>query len=237
MPVLPLTWTGTLVATGVYRKDFEMEWDARHAAPKRGGSPWTDDDHELLIHLVQEDERPPELASRLERSEQSVLQRLRRLLPLEHRGCPVDRLYPAAQSAFADSNYDWKKTVLLSPAPRPVTMGPTIERHGVEGLEDHDLTTIAFALAQTGGARCAEVLERVSVEVPTRRGVFNDIVRLAGKWLQRHHIPVAEAGPLRAAAADWILASDGWRDAHEPEYPLSGPPWADAWSMGSDYPF
>ena len=117
----------------------------------RSGEPWTDDDYEELLRLYREGTDLAELSRRLGRSQAVVQARAKRLLPLDQRGVPSDRVLPQLRRNLLQvDDYDWQTHLAATPPPRPVVnhVHPPAVRTGIEGLQDHELLAMALALAQ-----------------------------------------------------------------------------------------
>ena len=138
------------------------------SAPARAGRPWTDDETERLVALVREGAEIDSLAKRAERGSTSVLNRLRRMLPLEHRSCPQDMVVSALRDHLREPGYDWRATMLLTPPPRPVVRPPEVVRTGVAGLPDTDLVGVAHSVLLDDRASVAGLRERLVEEVKER---------------------------------------------------------------------
>lgn len=180
------------------------------AQASRYGQPWTDEDYEGLISAVRSGLDEQQIAKALGRPSSTVLGRIRKLLPVEVRQCPYDRVLPAARDAFEAEGYDWRVTILHSPPPRPIVTPAPIVRHGVAGLSADELGTIAFSLASTGGTRCAELLERVCAEMHSESDSQNIARDLAAQWLRRSGAPIGWGEYATQAAHDWLSSADGW---------------------------
>ncbi len=114
--------------------------------PRRRGEPWTTEDYELLVTRCREGASAAELAEALERNEKPVLQRAKRLLPIDQRGMPEDAILPHLHRLLVeDDDYDWAHHLAATPPPRPVVnhLPPPEVRRGIPGLEDWELLTIA----------------------------------------------------------------------------------------------
>lgn len=80
--------------------------------PARAGLAWDDEDHETLVRLAKERADLSAMAAAVQRGESATWQRLRLLLPVEHRKCPRDRIVPALHEAVQQPNYDWRTVIL-----------------------------------------------------------------------------------------------------------------------------
>ncbi|MFX0538334.1 hypothetical protein ACQBAT_11595 [Ornithinimicrobium sp. Y1847] len=121
------------------------------SAPTRSGEPWTDDDYELLLRLCGEGADLARVAAELRRTTAAVMSRAKRLLPLDQRGAPGDRvLTHLGELVTAEEDYDWRAHLAATPPPRPVinhVIPPEI-KEGIPGLERHELLAMGAALAQ-----------------------------------------------------------------------------------------
>ncbi|WP_167131469.1 hypothetical protein [Paramicrobacterium chengjingii] len=184
----------------------------------RYGEPWNDSDYEALISAVRSGFEQQHIADEIGRPRSTILTRVRKLLPVDVRGCPSDRVLPAARDAFSSDDYDWRVTILQSPPPAPIVTPPPVVRHGVAGLSADDLGTIAFSLALTGGTTCAELLERVCAEFPKTPGSRRVAESLAIQWLRRSGTVLDGYEQAVQAACEWLAAADGWSWTYERRY-------------------
>lgn len=177
----------------------------------RAGELWEDHDYEGLIAGVRGRQPVDSIAHDLGRSVNAVRARLRYLLPVEVRACPADRVYAAAEQAFADEAYDWRKTILESPPPAPVVRPAPIERRGFAGLDAEELGIVAFALAQVGGSDCADALSRVCEALEEQPLSLDIAVGHAGRWLRRRGHLLDCPYDVDLAGYNWLANADGWR--------------------------
>ncbi|WP_166998148.1 hypothetical protein [Paramicrobacterium fandaimingii] len=209
---------------------FPQQQVSRHQG-SRHGEPWNDDDYEALISEVREGSDDQRIAAAIGRARGTILTRVRKLLPVDMRRCPADRVLPAARVEFARDDYDWRVTILQSPPPAPIVTPPAIVRHGIAGLSADDLGTIAFSLALTGGTQCAELLARVCAELPTAPGSRRIAEDLAIQWLRRSGALLHGDEHAVHAANDWLASADGWsreyarRYSWEPDTAWDPEPW------------
>ena len=94
-----------------------------------------------------------ELAVALQRREKSVVQRAKRLLPLEERGAPEDRVIPHLHSLLSQNDcYDWASHLAATPPPRPVIthLLPPEVRRGIPGLSREELLAVAGLIIRVG---------------------------------------------------------------------------------------
>ncbi|WP_036963823.1 hypothetical protein [Promicromonospora kroppenstedtii] len=150
--------------------------------PDRTGRPWTDEETARIVAQVRDGADERTVTARARRSSGSVVSRLRRMLPLEHRSCPVDMVVPALRDHLRDPDYDWRAAMLLTPPPRPVVRPPEIVRTGVAGLADDDLVGIAHSVLLDDRAATADLRERLVGEV-RERGLGRDVVATHESYL------------------------------------------------------
>lgn len=161
-----------------------------HQGPVRSGRPWTDEETTRMVALVRDGSDTDAIAAQLRRGVTSAMNRLRRMLPLEHRSCPSDMVVSALRDHLGDPDYDWRATMLLRPAPRPVVRPPEIVRSGVAGLVDDDLVEIAHSVLLDDRATTAALRERLVEEV-RQRGIASDVVGSHEKYLTGLREPTA----------------------------------------------
>lgn len=177
--------------------------------PARNGQPYTDEELERMVAMTRDGRTAEDLAAATERRTTGIVQRLRRMLPLEYRSCPPDRVVPALREVLADSTYDWRRAMLLSPPPRPVIKPADVVRSGVAGLDDRELVTIAYLLIASGRPRDVELLRIVGREV-RRRWLIPELVELRTRRIIHEGICIPRELSLREAAELWVFQSDGW---------------------------
>src|SRR5699024_8049127 len=149
--------------------------------PQRSGEPWTDDDYQILLQGCRAGLELSELSQRLQRSPNPVRERAKRMLPLDQRGVPGDRvLVQLRTNLLADPDYDWAHHLAATPPPRPIVnhVLPTPNYAGIPGLKDEELLVVAEALAQQRRPRTPDdhVGRALSREV-AQRGLSNDLRR------------------------------------------------------------
>ncbi|MFD7309746.1 hypothetical protein [Promicromonospora sp. NPDC059942] len=157
--------------------------------PDRTGRPWTDEETVRIVALVRDGADGHTVIARSRRSGPSVVSRMRRMLPLEHRSCPTDMVVPALRGHLRDPDYDWRATMLLTPPPRPVVRSPDIVRTGVAGLADGDLVGIAHSVLLDDRAATAGLRERLVAEV-RERGLGREVVAAHETYLTTLREPV-----------------------------------------------
>lgn len=140
--------------------------------PRRSGQPWTTEDYETLVDRCRAGASLAELASVLERRESAVLPRAKRLLPLEQRGVPPDRVLPHLHRLLTeDLDYDWAHHLAATPPPRPVINylpAPQVCR-GIPGLSDEELLAVAGLAVRLGVDAAADDLRpALSSEIEMR---------------------------------------------------------------------
>lgn len=178
----------------------------RAANPKRSGKLWEPLDYELLVEGVREGLDVPALAERVGRPENSVWQRLRRLVPVPQRGCLTDQLLPVLRTALADPAYDWQAEMRLTPPPAPIVHREVI-RTGIEGLTDADAVTVAYALLASGGEEEAGVLARLIPRLEADR-LVEDLIELRAQRAVRAS-PYSIAGDAAWAHASYWVRGRG----------------------------
>lgn len=132
----------------------------RRTAP-RSGEPWTDEDYRTLMQLCREDQSLEAICDTLERTPGAVQARARKLLPLEERAVPTERiLRQLAKNLAADEDYDWEHHLAATPPPRPVVqhVPPPVTLRGIGGLDDDELLLMAASLTLVGATEGNERL-------------------------------------------------------------------------------
>lgn len=180
--------------------------------PARSGEPWTDEDYEQLVALIRDGADHDEIATGLQRPLSTVGMRTRRLLPVEERRCPSDRVLPAARRHLSDPAYDWHHVMLLSEPPRPAApLPPPVVRGGVPGLDDDDLVTTAYGLLCAFRESRRPVVREVAQEVG-RRGLEQDLIgRRADHLLHRMGETVTSYTEAHDLARRWVLDAPAWK--------------------------
>lgn len=182
------------------------------APPARSGEPWTDEDYERLVALIRDGADHDDIATGLQRPVPTVGTRTRRLLPVEERRCPPDRVLPAARRHLSDPEYDWRRVMLLSEPPRPsAPLPPPVVRGGVPGLDDDDLVTTAYGLLCAFRESSRPVVREVAQEVD-RRGLEQDLIgRRADHLLHRMGETVTSYAEAHDLARRWVLDAPAWK--------------------------
>lgn len=169
--------------------------------PPRSGEPWTDDDYEQLLDLCREGLTLPAAALRLGRSEAAVRGRAMKLLPVDERGTPQDRVLVQLRTHLEDEDeYDWRKHLAATPPPRPVInhVHPPAVLSGIEGLQDDELLAMASALAVLRAPAeevsylaeaCAHEVTRRKLQGDLRSGMAHDASWRAEDFLARARYP------------------------------------------------
>lgn len=218
------TWSITPLDEELRGADVEARSRRPHSAPPpRSGQPWTDVEYEQILAAARDGVTDiDEVASRIGRGPHPTLAKARRLLPVSERAAPVDRVLVLLRTHQEDPGYDWRRTTLEEPPPRPVIAPPALS--GLSGLQPDDLVTIAHALASSMSVADQDVLARVGAEVQ-RRGL-------------RYELVEHRAGRLyRQTAITWEQAldeADSWLRRSLPGTAL--PQWdagSYGWSVGS----
>lgn len=144
----------------------------REPRPARSGEPWSTDDYETLVGRCRAGASLAELAAALERSESAVVARAKRLLPVDQRGAPEDRVIPHLHQLLQeDDDYDWGHHLAATPPPRPVIThlhAPQVCR-GIPGLSDRELLAVAgLAFWQGGDPRAKDLRIMLVSELDAR---------------------------------------------------------------------
>lgn len=183
--------------------------------PARAGLPWDDDDHETLVRFAKERADLATIARAVQRGESATWQRLRLLLPVEHRKCPRDRIVPALHDAVQQPGYDWRAVILQTPPPPPVH---EIVRTGLDGLADDDLAQLAHVVALCRESEVDDLKIRLARRVDAR-GLRHLFVRLHVEHLVLRGMTGRAQQELWPAAREWfdsLLAEKGERLWFEP---------------------
>ena len=173
----------------------------RDGRPARSGQPWTEEDHAQLLELVVDGLDVPAIAQRAGRTPSVVLPRLRRMLPVDERGCPDHLVLPRLRELHQQEDYDWRRTMLKDTPRAPVVRPPAVHRAGLEGLEDEDLVEVADALVRTA-ARDGDLLERVRRQVVDRH--------LADRLVGRRVRDLVRATPTYHHEEEFRMAAEQW---------------------------
>ena len=173
----------------------------RDGRPGRTGLTWTEEHLGELATLAAAGHDLDGIADEAGRSRQAVLARLRRMLPVDERGCPEALVLPRLRELLQDG-HDWRRTMLTDTPPRPVHRPPAVHRAGVAGLEDDDLVELADALVRTQ-ARDVDLLERVRQQVVDRR-LGDRLVRRRVRELVRATPTYHHEEEFRMAAEQWV---------------------------------
>jgi hypothetical protein len=187
----------------------------------RSGQPWTEEENEQLVALVRSGSDLDAMADQVRRSSTSVVSRLRRMLPLEHRSCPNDRVVIALRGHLLDPGYDWQAIMLLTPPPRPVVRSPEIVRTGLAGLPDDDLVGVAHSVLLDDRSATATLRARLIDEVG-KRGLAREVTRAHETYLTTLREPVG-IGDVREWVDRWSTAIGLIEDRYT--YGWSGGPW------------
>ncbi len=158
--------------------------------PDRTGRPWTDEETARIVAWLRDGADEHTVVARARRSGASVVSRMRRMLPLEHRSCPTDMVVAALRGHLRDPDYDWRATMLLTPPPRPVVRPPDIVRTGVAGLTDADLVVVTHSVLLDDRAATADLRERLIGEVK-ERGLRREVLDSHETYLTTLREPAA----------------------------------------------
>ncbi|WP_129783395.1 hypothetical protein [Promicromonospora panici] len=156
-----------------------------HEKQSRTGTTWTAEENERLVALVRAGKDLDAVADGVQRSSTSVVARLRRMLPLEHRSCPNDRVIIALRGHLRDPAYDWQGQMLLTLPPRPVVNPPAIVHQGLAGLPDDDLVAVAHSVLLDDRVATAGLRERLVGEV-NERHLGHQVGRSHESYLATH---------------------------------------------------
>lgn len=171
---------------------------SRARSAVRSGEPWTDDDYTTLLKMAREGDSDVGIADALQRSPSAVQVRAKRLLPLDQRGVPSERVIQhLGDLAKADDDYPWATHLAATPPPRPVVehVHPPARYAGVEGLEDPELLPIAAAFAwgpmsvrdEDLASRIASMVVARGLSSTLRNMVEEDAYDFVGAFLDRAH--------------------------------------------------
>ena len=153
----------------------------RSVRPPRTGQPWTEEDYGTLVSACRDGLDLAAVAERLGRTELAVLDRARRMLPVDERGLPRDRALTRLQELLGrQEGYDWSAAMRQAPPPPPVEHR-VYRREGLAGLQTAELLAVAEALVLQ--PLCdrrvrEEVLRRVE-----HRGLLDDLEQRLGARL------------------------------------------------------
>ncbi|WP_275003827.1 hypothetical protein [Promicromonospora iranensis] len=163
----------------------EMLEEQPQQRQSRTGTTWTEEENEQVVALVRSGADLDAVADGVRRSSTSVVARLRRMLPLEHRSCPNDRVVLALREHLRDPDYDWQGQMLLTLPPRPVVNPPAIVREGLAGLADDDLVTVAHSVLLDDRVATADLRGRLVAEVK-QRGLADRVGQSHESYLATH---------------------------------------------------
>lgn len=170
--------------------------------PTRAGLAWEDEDHETLVQLAKERADLSAMAVAVQRGESATWQRLRLLLPVEHRKCPRDRIVPALHEAVQQPDYDWRKVILQTPSSPPVQ---EVLRTGLDGLEDDDLVRLTQIVAVWRESDASDLRTRLARCVDERG--------LRYAFVRRHVEHVYRGGMAGRTRDDLVPAVRQWFDS------------------------
>ncbi len=164
-----------------------------------------------------------ELATTLERSEGAVVLRAKRLLPLEERGSPEDRVVPHLHALLTeDADYDWEHHLAATPPPRPIINhlpAPQV-RKGIAGLFDEQLLAVAGLAIRLGVDPLVQDLRHeLSREIESRglgHQLADYVSRDSAAWLE----------DFRRESRYLAYPGDWWAEPELPTYP-EPPPYDD----------
>lgn len=181
--------------------------------PHKSGQPWTDEDYEQMVASVRDGNDVDIVAQTLQRPVTSIGPRLRRLLPVEERRCPGDRVLAAAHRHLSDPAYDWASIMLLSEPPRPIQQPPDVVNRGVAGLSNTELVSCAYALLCLHHDVDPDLLARLSREVHARRLEDRVAARRVEHLLHRSTESAVTRLDADEVAWRWMHDAPGWGSA------------------------
>lgn len=153
----------------------------RSVRPRRSGQPWTEEDYDALAALCGEGLDLAEVAERLGRTELAVLERARRMLPVDERTLPRDRALTRLKELLgADGGYDWSTAMCQAPPPPPV-VHRVYRREGVAGLRTRELLAVAEALVLQ--PLCDGLVRERVLGLVQRRGLVEELEHQVGARL------------------------------------------------------
>lgn len=198
--------------------------------PHRSGEPWTDDDYETLVRLCREGLDLTELSRQLGRSPSPVRDRAKRMLPMDQRGVPGDRvLAQLRKNLLDDPAYDWGHHLAATPPPRPTVnhILPAPRYAGIPGLEDKELLASAEAMAQQHRLDEDEHLTHALAHEVHRRGLAERLRVTAGHHArQRVDAFLDRAAYLYDPTDDWAMPVDDFTAGAETRgWGSDEPPW------------
>lgn len=191
--------------------------------PARSGEPWTEGDYEALVRLCLEGADLAAMAEELQRRDTAVLNRARRMLPLDERGLPADRALVQLRTHLRDDpGYDWAARLTESPPRRPVQYPVhTHQLNGIRGLEDEQLLDVA-ELVVTGPSTRVATHQQV-LDAVVERCLADTLVERIGERLVARAMRDAGLGaPVRSSRSvygPWDLDPDGrpWESYGAPD--------------------
>lgn len=205
------------------------------AAPRRSGEPWTTSDFETIVRVCREREGPTVevIAQEVERSPGAVRAQLKKLLPLDQRGGPID-LVPAQlrRALLADEDYDWQGHLVATPPPAPVVehVHPPAVLTGIRGLGNDELLAMARAMAALAvpdrgtsylPESCAHEVARRGLAAQLEEGAAEDARERARNFLDHGY---QAYGPTDCWARGRPHPLPTWGEAPGEEPAWGGPP-------------
>lgn len=185
------------------------------SSPPRSGQPWTDTEYEEIVTAAREGiDDIDEVARRLGRSPHPTLAKARRLLPVDERAAPVDRVLPLIRGHLTDPSYDWRRVTLEEPPPRPVIAPPALS--GLPGLSATDLLQVGYAVGLAASVLDRDVVARVGEELDRRGQLPLLATHRADRMLDRPGSELTD-GEAGLEAHRWVyrvfgreLTPDSW---------------------------
>ena len=179
---------------------IDMPLTPRRDEPPRAGQQWTDEHLRELADLVAAGHDLDQVSVEAGRSRQAVVVKLRRMLPVDERGCPEPLMLPRLRELLAEG-HDWRRAMLKDTPPRPVHRPPAVHHAGIPGLADDDLVEVADALVRTQ-ARDDDLLERVRQQLVDRN--------LGERLVQRRVRELVRATPTFHHEEEFRMAAEQW---------------------------
>lgn len=198
--------------------------------PRRSGEPWTDDDYDTLVRLCRQGLDLIELSQQLGRSPLPVRDRAKRMLPMDQRGVPGDRvLAQLRKNLLDDPDYDWAHHLAATPPPRPVInhVLPAPRYAGIPGLKDDELLVTVEALAQQRRLDEEDDLAHALANEVHRRGLADDLRSAAAvNARQRVDAFLEQSAYLYGGTDCWAMPGSDRAEGPGPRgWATDEPPW------------
>lgn len=119
--------------------------------PRRKPLPWTSNDLVLLVEHLRNGDGIAFIAQRLQRTENSVLHQLRRMLPPSLQHCPHLVLFAAAWRILSNPDYNWQaaRTTRLPATIRPAPVTAISPATAISAAASHPAATRPAATTTT----------------------------------------------------------------------------------------